>query len=553
MKIVVLLLSGESDSIFEHLGTHYPNPRIECITRNDIEKKSFFSRIRTVRALRPDVFAVATERVGWQRAQTIFMLLGALSGASRVLLLDPYGELREETGISVLLRTPFRLAHEALTSVNTLRRARRELHALESELQTRSSSAVVHLPGQSNNSERSSRNRPSIVYLRATPAPGTQVGGAATHVSGVVKAFLALGVKVRFISNDVIAGLDCPGMSLSVMQPESVGLTRAIFDMHNNFVFTRQAVPAIQAETTDFIYQRYVRFGWAGVVASWQLNRPLFLEYNGSEVWVGRNWDRVGSLKLLERYERLNLAAAARIFVVSEVERRNLVRAGVATEKIIVNPNGVDTELFRPDVGGDVIRQQLNIGTEETVVGFVGTFGPWHGVLTLAEAINLIPSNLPVCFLFVGSGSLRTETENMLRSENNLQRAIFAGVVDHQRVPAFLDACDVLVSPHVPLANKSEFFGSPTKLFEYMAMGKGIVATRLGQICEVLTDGETALLVEPGNARQLADGIMRLSESIPLRNRLGAAAREAAIAHHTWKRNAQNVIDAYHAWLKRSE
>src|SRR4029453_4090793 len=118
--------------------------------------------------------------------------------------------------------------------------------------------------------------------------------------------------------------------------------------------------------------------------------RPLFLEYNGSEVWVGRHWDRVSNLYLLARYERLNLAAAARIFVVSEVERMNLMRTCIAPEKIIVNPNGVETDKFRPHVGGDQVRADLGLRSEELLVGFVGSFGPWHGVLVLAEAIKQI-------------------------------------------------------------------------------------------------------------------------------------------------------------------
>jgi glycosyltransferase involved in cell wall biosynthesis len=108
-----------------------------------------------------------------------------------------------------------------------------------------------------------------------------------------------------------------------------------------------------------------------------------------------------------------------------------------------------------------------------------------------------------------------------------------------------LDACDILVSPHVPLADGSDFFGSPTKLFEYMAMGKGIVASRLGQIGDVLVDNETALLVEPGDAADLSKAIIRLSADVELRARLGSAAREAAVGLHTWQRNAANIIDAY--------
>jgi len=239
----------------------------------------------------------------------------------------------------------------------------------------------------------------------------------------------------------------------------------------------RAVLPLITRESPDFIYQRYARFSWSGVVATLRTSRPLFLEYNGSEVWVGRHWDGVGRLNLLARFELLNLAAAARIFVVSEVERRNLENSGIAANKIIVNPNGVDTDVFRPGVGGGDVRRELGVSPDDVLVGFVSTFGPWHGALTLAEAIKAISTKPSVRFLLVGSGVLLGEVEQLLRSESENGRVIFAGAVDHERVPALLDACDVLVAPHVPLAEGSEFFGSPTKLFEYMAMGKGIVAS----------------------------------------------------------------------------
>jgi glycosyltransferase involved in cell wall biosynthesis len=280
-------------------------------------------------------------------------------------------------------------------------------------------------------------------------------------------------------------------------------------------------------------------------VAANRTKRPLFLEYNGSEVWVGRHWDRVGSLDLLERYERLNLDAAARIFVVSDVERRNLEERGVAAEKIVVNPNGVDAERFRPDVGGAAVRRELGIRDDEVVAGFVGTFGPWHGVEKLAEAIKLIPPDVPVRFLLVGSGSLQVEIEKRLEAEVASGRVIFTGAVGHDRVPRLLDACDILVAPHVPLADGSEFFGSPTKIFEYMAMGKGIVASRLGQIGEVLVDSETALLVEPGDVEELKAALVRLIEDEGLRKALGVRVREVAEREHTWTRNAQRVLDEF--------
>jgi glycosyltransferase involved in cell wall biosynthesis len=117
--------------------------------------------------------------------------------------------------------------------------------------------------------------------------------------------------------------------------------------------------------------------------------------------------------------------------------------------------------------------------------------------------------------------------------------------VGHDRVPALLDACEILVAPHVPLADGSEFFGSPTKVFEYMAMGKAIVASRLGQIGDVLVDEETALLVQPGNVGELMSAIMRLVESEDLRRSLGSKAREVAEREHTWTHNARRVLDEY--------
>jgi glycosyltransferase involved in cell wall biosynthesis len=145
----------------------------------------------------------------------------------------------------------------------------------------------------------------------------------------------------------------------------------------------------------------------------------------------------------------------------------------------------------------------------------------------------------------VGSGSLHGEVERLLQAEIESRYVILTGAVPHERVPPLLDACDMLVSPHIPLADGSDFFGSPTKIFEYMAMGKGIVASRLGQIGEVLADDETALLVEPGNVEQLATAIVKLVQSPELRTRLGASAREVALQRHTWKRNAERVLQAY--------
>ena len=535
MKAVLLVLSGDPERARERVHELYPGAEVDSLARDELEKGSYLSRVAKLRSLKPDTFAVATERLVWQRGQNALMLFGVLAGARRVILIDAYDDAREETGWRILSRMPFRLASEFAASALAILKTRSHLKQLEHAIRNRAQSVST-----------GSQIAPSalkIAYLRSTPGPGTSAGGAATHIKGFISAATELGAQVNLISNDYIAGLG--EKELTLVDPEPVGTTRAAFDLRNNLIFSAGVLKEIERAPVDLIYQRYGRFTWAGVESSLRSGAPLFLEYNGSEVWIGKHWDMSGMIPLLERFERLNLDAAARIFVVSEVERRNLLGAGIADEKIVVNPNGVNTETFHPDIGGAKARRELGVTEDVVLAGFVGTFGPWHGVLTLASAITLLPDDCGVRFLLLGAGRLRDEVERVVRSAGKAERVIFAGQVEHERVPVLLDACDILLSPHVPLEDGSEFFGSPTKLFEYMAMGKGIVASRLGQIGEVLADKETALLVEPGNAQELSEAILRLGRSRELRESLGAAARRAAVEQHTWNHNAGRVLNEY--------
>jgi glycosyltransferase involved in cell wall biosynthesis len=386
----------------------------------------------------------------------------------------------------------------------------------------------------------------TALYIRAT-LTGAREGGMVTHVAGFTSGAQRLGHHLKFlVSGEPESSVTPVEHSQYAIKPSAnLSATRALFELWNNLLFTAESIRWLKHETTetfDFIYQRYSRFNWTGVTLSIITGLPLALEFNGSEVWVSQSWDPVGQLALLKRFERLNQRAADFIFTVSEVERRNVIRTGVDASKVFANPNGVDTDKFRKDCGGREIRRQLNI-EDKIVVGFLGTFGPWHGAPVLAEAATRVKS--PCHFLFIGDGDERAVSEAKIAGTP----ATFTGRISHDKVAAYLDTCDILVSPHVSASDGSEFFGSPTKLFEYLAMERPVVASRLGQIADVIIDNENGLLVEPGNVGELAQALERVANNEALRSRLGEAARRTVMENFTWQDNAARVFDK----ISRSE
>jgi len=464
------------------------------------------------------------------------MLFGILAGASLVMMGDKSGRSVSRSRSKVLLFEAPRYGLELLCGYGLI--------VPISWLLTGALSLSLGLRGLHRAARRStcgSDRRASLkgLYVRATLTSARE-GGMRTHVSGFAGGAVALGHRLAFL----VCGAQADYDDTVAIPPSTLfEATKALFELWNNIVFTVNSLHMRSAweKEVDFIYQRYSRFNLTGVLLSVVTGLPLALEYNGSEVWISRRWDPIGLLWLLKQFERLNLRAADLVFVVSEVERRNLIEGGVDSARIIVNPNGVDTDRFRPECGGSDIRRELGV-EDQIVVGFVGTFGPWHGAPMLAEAARLLPKQANCHFIFIGAGEERAQTESII--ESAASRATFTGTIAHDRVPAYLDACDILASPHVPSTDGSEFFGSPTKLFEYLAMGKGIVASRVGQVGEVIIDGENGLLAEPGDADLLARAIERLAADAELRARLGTAARKTAIELYTWRHNAARVFDS---------
>jgi glycosyltransferase involved in cell wall biosynthesis len=388
-----------------------------------------------------------------------------------------------------------------------------------------------------------------LLYLRAAVGSTSGVGGSVTHSHEVIRALVAEGIAVDAFTTDArIASTaarepEPPCAWHVVRTPRATKAVPASAAAGGDAALVRAALPA--ARTADAIYQRHARFSLAGLLLARLSGRPLILEYNGSEVYFGRYWNPTALRRRLAACEDAVLEAADRIIVVSEVDRRSLVQRGIDAERIVLNPNGVAAEQFANGGGSDV-RVRHGLAAADLVIGFVGTFGSWHGAPVLAQAFTDAAASLPQArLLLVGDGPELKAARSIVRNAGLEGRTIATGQVPPSDVPRLLDACDILVSPHVALQGNVEFFGSPTKLFEYMAAGKAIIASRLGQISEVLEHQVTGLLVKPGDPDELAHALRMLAEAPERRRELGKNARRQAIERHSWRENARRIADAY--------
>ncbi len=389
----------------------------------------------------------------------------------------------------------------------------------------------------------------SPIYLRTDLVFGLASGGSVGHISGVLNHLDDFGGSPIFVTSDRIPTVRTD-VETHVVPPN--GRFRDFAELpslaYNDTVY-EQARRILSDREVSFIYQRYSMENLAGLRLARELGVPFALEYNGSEIWINRHW---GTPLVYEPLaldiERTNLQGADLVIVVSAAMKDELIARGIEADKVLVNPNGVDPDRYTPQVDGRQVRDRYGIG-DELVVGFIGTFGRWHGAEVLAEAFGRLIRERPELrnharLLMIGEGLGLPETRRIVDELGLSDRAVFTGQTAQVDGPAHLAAADLLVSPHVPNPDGTPFFGSPTKLFEYMAMGKGIVASDLDQIGEVLDHDRTAWLVRPGDPDALATGLAALIDDPVRRDRLGRAARERALNHHTWKQHTSRIVDA---------
>jgi glycosyltransferase involved in cell wall biosynthesis len=528
--VFVLVLAGSEEDALRFARRRYPGCQTTCLPKRELRESGWRLQLRKLRELRGKALLIFTDSLESLREPMLLKWTTLVHRCRETVLADSSGSF-EVTGKTELIRLLPRSLMAAVSDLIVLACARIGLSLFR----------VWLTLGRKTESQACPLD---LVYLFPAHAGLNVPGGALTHVTGFLSGMAQDGARVAVLSGQRIE----TSFELHyILGSERHHLFRETATLSFNFRFIMAARRLLMKRRARLLYQRHGKFVFAGAVLSRLLGIPLALEYNGSEDWIAAHWDPVRFTPWLRLCEAISVKAASLVVVVSNVLKQELVEAGVPEERILVNPNAVDPERFHPGCGGTELRPDLGFLAEDVVVCFVGSFSYWHGVAVLEQAIRSLldsaqPSQVPLKFLLVGDGPLAPQLRYALGPYVRSGQAIFTGSIPHEAVRAYLDAADILVSPHVPMPGNYPFFGSPTKLFEYMAMGKAIAASALEQIVEVLEHGKTALLVAPGDPVELVTAIQRLATDPRLRAELGRNARATALTHHTWRQNAGRVL-----------
>lgn len=279
------------------------------------------------------------------------------------------------------------------------------------------------------------------------------------------------------------------------------------------------------AGDVEFVWQRHELFHAAGVDLAERMGVPSVVFAPATAVWEASRWGvrRPGWGPLVERVgEHPALRRATLLACGSDEVAEQVIRMGASPDAVLITPTGVDLDRATSDEGR-AVREALQLG-DGFVLGWVGSFRPFHAVNRLVEAVEGMPD---VTLLLVGDGPERPAVQ--ARAAELGVRAVFTGTVSNDVLPSHMAAMDAAA---VVAPDDGSFHYSPLKLAEYLAAGLPVVAPDVATISSRLEHGRHVLLVEPTDRVGLRDAIELLRSDPDLRTSLGKEAR--AEAERTW-------------------
>ena len=357
--------------------------------------------------------------------------------------------------------------------------------------------------------------------------------GQGVHLEALVAALRATGHEVLVVGPPAYAKATLGRESSAVAFARRVlpGFVAELAELAYTIPGYLRLARAARDFAPELLYERANLFYLAGALLARRGGLPYLLEVNSPLAQERAAFGHLALRSLAAWSEHFVWRRADRVLPVTEVLADMVAAAGVARDRIVVVPNGIDLAAFPEAQPGDARG-------DEVVLGFVGFVRAWHGLDAVLRAMAASGDGPRVVLRVVGEGPARPALEGLAAELGIAERVRFTGLATRDAVPGMVAGFDIALQPAaVPYA-------SPLKVFEYMAAGRAIVAPDQPNIREVLADGRTALLFPPGDAAALWAAVRRLAQDATLRERIGAAARAEAIRRDfTWAGNARRVAE----------
>lgn len=297
----------------------------------------------------------------------------------------------------------------------------------------------------------------------------------------------------------------------------------------------------------DFVYERYNLFMFAGIWLKYLTGVPLLLEVNGPIFEERSQHDGLSLQKFAAWAQGVVWRGVDYVLPVTEVLAGYVRHYGVPDRRIHVIPNGINPVRFADGLAGEDIKAKYGL-QGKLVLGFTGFIRGWNALDKVIDFITRDNGQHNLHLLVVGDGPARKELTQLALTQGVSDRLTITGVVGRDDVAGYIRAFDIALIPGVTE------YASPLKLFEYLALGRAIIAPDMPNIREILTDGENAVLfpVQGEQEDAFSRAILRLCTDNNLRQQLANNARSVIDAQGlTWARNAMRVVSIVEAHIQK--
>lgn len=295
--------------------------------------------------------------------------------------------------------------------------------------------------------------------------------------------------------------------------------------------------------------------GLAALRVGKRLGIPVIYEIRAfwEDAAVGNGTGREGSARyrLTRQLETWAARSADAVAVICDGLRGDLIARGIAADKIIVSPNGVDLDLFGDPPPRDAgLAATLGLAPDDAVIGFIGSFYDYEGIDDLIAAMPALVAAQPNArLLLVGGGPMESALKAQAAASPVAGHIHFAGRVPHDQVERYYSLIDILAYPRKKM--RLTDLVTPLKPLEAMAQGKLVAASDVGGHRELIDDGVTGSLFTPDDPAAIAANLAALLENRDIWDERRRTARIFVETHRNWSSNILRYEPVYQRLLQR--